>query len=498
MYKIDRALTIEKKKNNINSWIEISCPESENEHIKNMLLSLKRENSIYFLEDEKKYIYNISKFTYLKDFLEKHHEVEDILKILRDSIKIQENCINYLIPIESIIFDFHHSFIERKNEQLDLVILPIDITKSVYDFKDWISEMISFLDSIAESEAKEFIDKLFTQINMSNFCLNSLKDFLEREESKLNKKENAEETKEDDRADNAKLNTRKEIEREDIFAPFNNSNYHNYERDHYDLPRASVIKNREDFFIRDGMNYREKQYENQKRLSHKEEEKSEKKSLKITEYKYFYLILFQILMFASLGLLSFYIIGHFSNPKKAISGVLIIWALINYFSSKEILKLANKRETAKRKEKVNKTKKKKKERDSYHVNEKMRSENMPNAFKTGLEEINHDTELLNQYMGERFYLKNLDNRDVFLLNKNINLVGRKFDDVDIFLDDKSASRIHAAILLKNDKVYLQDNNSLNGSYVNYNRIEPNERIPVNVGDEISFSRQRYKLIKQSV
>ncbi len=503
MIKIDKGLKIEKKKNTINTWIEIECPEKENEHIKNMLGSLKKENRIYYLEEEEKYIYNISKFIYLKEFLENHSDIESIIRILKDGIKVQEDCINYLIPLESILFDFHHSFIEKRGDQLDLIILPIDISKSDYQFKEWISEMISFLDSRCDSESKEFLDKLFTQINMSSFCLNSLKDFIEREENKISKKEDAEKNKEDDKEEKLIIDKISKVAKEDIFGKYKND-YKMFENHYDDIYQAKDFghnyhddeDSREAFWKNDRPRFQVDSLDNRKEKKNIED-KNDKKLSKIRDYKYFYLILFQILMFAALALLTFYLIGRFSNPKKAISGVLIIWGLINYFSSQEIIKLANKRETMKRKEKSKKNKKTSEEKRAFNVSEDMKR-NISDSIKTPMEGMNFDTELLNKYMGERFYLKNLDNRDVFLLNKNINLVGRKFDDVDIFLDDKSASRIHAAILLKNDKVYLQDNNSLNGSYINYNKIEPNESFPLKVGDEISFSRQRYKLIKQSI
>lgn len=44
-------------------------------------------------------------------------------------------------------------------------------------------------------------------------------------------------------------------------------------------------------------------------------------------------------------------------------------------------------------------------------------------------------------------------------------------DCDIVFDDKIVSRYHGYLLIKEDKVYVVDNNSLNGVYVNGKRIQ---------------------------
>ena len=49
-------------------------------------------------------------------------------------------------------------------------------------------------------------------------------------------------------------------------------------------------------------------------------------------------------------------------------------------------------------------------------------------------------------------------------------IGRR-PDCDIFLDDVTVSRDHALLVRRNDEVHIDDLGSLNGTYVNRQRIE---------------------------
>lgn len=59
----------------------------------------------------------------------------------------------------------------------------------------------------------------------------------------------------------------------------------------------------------------------------------------------------------------------------------------------------------------------------------------------------------------------------------------------IFLDDVTVSRNHAVILHKQDGYYVQDQGSLNGTYVNRVRVETQK---LSDGDQLQIGK--YKLI----
>jgi hypothetical protein len=76
----------------------------------------------------------------------------------------------------------------------------------------------------------------------------------------------------------------------------------------------------------------------------------------------------------------------------------------------------------------------------------------------------------------------------FLLDKSATTIGRH-PDSDIFLDDVTVSRRHAEVVLLDDQVLVKDLGSLNGSYVNGQRVD--ERT-LGSGDEVQIGR--FKLL----
>ncbi len=76
----------------------------------------------------------------------------------------------------------------------------------------------------------------------------------------------------------------------------------------------------------------------------------------------------------------------------------------------------------------------------------------------------------------------------FLLDRERTSVGRH-PDSDIFLDDVTVSRRHAVLTLDEDGMTVEDNGSLNGTYVNGERVD---RRTLATGDEVQIGR--FKLL----
>jgi hypothetical protein len=69
-------------------------------------------------------------------------------------------------------------------------------------------------------------------------------------------------------------------------------------------------------------------------------------------------------------------------------------------------------------------------------------------------------------------------------------IGRS-PDCDIFLDDVTVSRIHAVLVQENGKFHVEDQGSLNGTFVNRKRIE---NAPLTEGDELQIGKYRMTFI----
>ena len=74
----------------------------------------------------------------------------------------------------------------------------------------------------------------------------------------------------------------------------------------------------------------------------------------------------------------------------------------------------------------------------------------------------------------------------FLLDKDVTTVGRH-PESDIFLDDVTVSRRHAEFLRQSDGFTVRDVGSLNGTYLNRERIEES---PLTGGDEVQIGKFR--------
>ncbi len=69
-------------------------------------------------------------------------------------------------------------------------------------------------------------------------------------------------------------------------------------------------------------------------------------------------------------------------------------------------------------------------------------------------------------------------------------IGRS-PDCDIFLDDVTVSRNHAVLVEEDGTFFIEDQSSLNGTFVNRRRID---RVPLEEGDEVQVGKYRLTFI----
>lgn len=80
-----------------------------------------------------------------------------------------------------------------------------------------------------------------------------------------------------------------------------------------------------------------------------------------------------------------------------------------------------------------------------------------------------------------------------LVSKNNLVLGRHKKSVDVYLKDSSIGKYHAELIFDNDKYYVRDLNSLNGSYLNGEKISSYETKEIRHNDQIAFANINYRV-----
>lgn len=78
----------------------------------------------------------------------------------------------------------------------------------------------------------------------------------------------------------------------------------------------------------------------------------------------------------------------------------------------------------------------------------------------------------------------------FIISGNNVSLGRS-DDSNIVLDDVTVSRKHAVITKENNAWFINDENSLNGIYVNFIRVD---KTKLTAGDDIQIGKYRFTFL----
>ena len=91
----------------------------------------------------------------------------------------------------------------------------------------------------------------------------------------------------------------------------------------------------------------------------------------------------------------------------------------------------------------------------------------------------------------KLYAMDKANKRHIELNQFPCTVGKMAGCVDYVLADNSVSRIHARFDRQGDKVLLTDMNSTNGTFKNGLRMQPQETVEIEPGDEVRFGNLNY-------
>lgn len=122
------------------------------------------------------------------------------------------------------------------------------------------------------------------------------------------------------------------------------------------------------------------------------------------------------------------------------------------------------------------------------------SDYMPTvAYTQVLEQTDDNTILLENMPAGRWKLRPLlPGYEEFCITGDNFLVGKKRDEVDGCIGRDTISRIHSRLFIRQERLFLADANSTNGTFVNEIAIEPGKEVEIFQGDRILFADVEYE------
>lgn len=87
---------------------------------------------------------------------------------------------------------------------------------------------------------------------------------------------------------------------------------------------------------------------------------------------------------------------------------------------------------------------------------------------------------------------NKESGEIFELTKNVVVLGRKESEVDIVIDSKYVSRQHVKFIVNNDKYFISDLESSNGTYLNGDRLPAKTMFEIRDGNEIKIANEAFE------
>lgn len=111
------------------------------------------------------------------------------------------------------------------------------------------------------------------------------------------------------------------------------------------------------------------------------------------------------------------------------------------------------------------------------------------------ESISDNTIILGTPLGDRAYLQSHScPSEKIIISKPSLLMGRLADSVDYNIQNNAVGKIHSEIIKKDENYFIIDLNSVNGTYINNERIVCNTEAKLKNGDIITLANESYTFV----
>lgn len=385
---------------------------------------------------------------------ELNHFYENLLKTI-------SNMRAYLIPVNRLFLSPETIFIDRKGENLYFCCVP-SYEQEIMEQIKMITELLLKHTEHKDQEGVFFIYGLYQMLQQSNMTVAMIEQYIE---------------------DNGKNNCMKSMTKVED-SEFKKSldiksiSWNNWEET--EITNQNVQMTQEEYdFDREGIStsaYRyhlDKTMEKEKNRNTMQKEKNKKKMIlhTITQVGIFSLCLL------FLGLTFHFYQVH--SRKNFFVGVVLSICFIVFFLDRERMYQKERKEILEKNEDVRNT------RNRYEK-----------------QELEGDKTILLSYHGKEDakkgsvpYLKSLSSTgDTILIGHTPLVLGSLQEAVDIVIQGRGVSRIHATIECERDTYYIRDLNSTNGTEWNGERLSPQIPQELQEGDSILIGTHKYQFM----
>ncbi len=439
-----KTYTLDSKNNGYSDYTVIKYNGEINAHALKASKSISGIAPIIKIVEERELFVDTASYNRLSELQDDTASNINPIKILLDAVNMQIECIKHLIPLNYLVFDREFSFYDLGKDKLVLLIAPIRSSDGEESFKKWAVEVLISANKISKIKNT---DSLIRYLHSDRYCLKGLKRKLEQASPEIK-----------DKKDKAYPNN--------MLKAKGKSEY-KFKKYSYPIQKKQIDLKENKEIYPNAIDY----------LNLKSDAiKTEKREIKFTKI----FILFQTIIISAMTLSSYLALDKFKEPTKVVAGIIIIYALIDYIVSKHVFKVFQE----------------KSEKDLDDKKSKLKPKLLLKKQKTKEKKYDNKTIALNFKSQKAPSLIPLLGGEKHTLKSEFMSIGRKRENVDIYIPEPSVGRDHAIIKRLGDQIYIRDNNSLNGSYVNGIKLNGGEYIELKFGDVISFSKIPFKLAQE--